>query len=75
MSGKGTCKFTDKRTYKGQWRAGKMCGKGRMYYANGSTHTGMWADNMRNGPGTFVGGTNKKRQKGEWADDKFVVPE
>ena len=56
--------------YAGDWKAGKMHGKGTMCYVDGSTHTGRWENNRRNGLGISKY-KNGHVYEGNWENDKF----
>ena len=40
----------------GQWKDGKMHGKGRRIYANGDKYIGDWVDDKRTGNGVYTWG-------------------
>jgi hypothetical protein len=42
----GTMTWPDGRAYVGQFRYGKMEGKGRMTYSNGKVEDGVWRENQ-----------------------------
>jgi len=67
--GKGTEK-TPLGTYDGDWKFGKMEGKGKFTFANGNYYEGEWKNNLQNGKGTltFLSGD---RYQGEFKDGKM----
>jgi hypothetical protein len=38
----------------GQYKEGKMNGKGTYYYADGDKYTGDWVDEQKTGQGVFI---------------------
>ena len=50
----GTGTETEAR-YRGEWKFGEMHGFGSMFYGNGCQYVGEFANNQRNGSGTFTG--------------------
>jgi hypothetical protein len=51
--------------------AGHLQGRGVLTLPNGDRFEGMWKNDRRNGPGTFIG-ADGKRMSGVWVDDRLV---
>jgi hypothetical protein len=68
--GTGTYTWKDGTIYAGEFKEGKISGKGLMNYTNGNEYDGEWLNNERNGKGTFKM-KNKTRFSGEWKDDEL----
>ena len=65
----GECTMIDDTTgdaYVGNCIAGMKCGHGIMYYANGDTYTGEWANSLPEGQGTMVYNTTGNSYVGGW---------
>ena len=55
--------------YRGEFRLGKMHGRGHHMFADGSSYKGEYRDHMRHGQGIFHGGGGSKYE-GEWDRNK-----
>lgn len=68
--GQGTATFENGDVYVGNWKDGKMCGRGNYMYANQSRYEGEMKDNKENGNGkiTLVNGDE---YEGNWENGKF----
>jgi len=53
-NGYGTCLFSNGAKYQGEFRDGKLHGKGIFYYTDGNKYIGDWADQMRSGKGRMI---------------------
>src|SRR5262249_24704434 len=53
----------------GEWRDGKMTGRGVLTWANGNRYDGEFRDGQRSGRGVFTW-ANGNRYEGEYSDDK-----
>ena len=51
LDGKGTIKWSDGKSYEGDYKEGKRCGKGIMKWPNGGTYEGDWENDTANGQG------------------------
>mmetsp|Transcript_93389 Transcript_93389/g.300659 ORF Transcript_93389/g.300659 Transcript_93389/m.300659 type:complete len:235 (-) Transcript_93389:399-1103(-) len=55
--------------YKGEWRSGKHCGRGRNKYANGDVYTGEWEEHHREGKGKHIY-ADGALYDGQWHQDR-----
>lgn len=55
--------------YTGQWREGKMHGRGRLELASGDWYEGEMMDDLSHGRGTFYWAATKTRYDGAWKLD------
>lgn len=64
----GTYKYTfhDGSYYLGEWRHGKIEGKGEMVWKDGDSYKGQWKNNMQEGRGIY------KYKNGQIYDGEFV---
>ena len=69
FDGFGVYDWGGNRRYEGEWKEGKMQGKGKIWYVDGTYYEGMFYDNQRNGFGKYVW-NDKKWYEGEWKDGK-----
>lgn len=53
-NGYGACLFPSNAKYAGDFRNGKMHGKGILYFSDGKKYIGHWFENMREGEGKMV---------------------
>lgn len=77
--GKGTYVYPSGAKYIGQFKNGKIHGKGVLYFSNGDKYQGDWVDHYRTGRGTLL-----KAKGGEYTGDfkknkfdgigKFIYP-
>ena len=75
--GKGVAKFHTKSengcSYDGEWKNGKMNGKGLFHLASGSIYLGEYKDDKRHGKGRYKwghSGGHGTLYDGEWKEDK-----
>lgn len=61
-----------KQTYEGNWKEGKMHGRGKLSFENGDFFQGEFKNGERNGTGILYLKSGK-RVTGTWAEDKLVV--
>ena len=67
--GFGTYQWRGQQKYEGNWKKGKMNGKGKITYVDGSYYDGEFCDGIKCGKGIYF--WNKDRYyEGEWKDDK-----
>jgi hypothetical protein len=59
--------FTDATCYEGDWKAGKPDGFGKETYPDGSSYTGRFQHDLRQGAGTYTAG-DKVEYPGFWRD-------
>lgn len=59
--------------YDGEWRDGRMCGRGTFTFQNGARHRGELRDDVRNGSGEYVRADGFKCD-GTWKDDRHTGP-
>ncbi len=52
--GYGTCLFSNGAKYSGEFKDGKLNGKGIFYYTDGNKYIGDWKDQMRSGKGRMI---------------------
>ena len=57
------------RTYEGNWKNGKMDGKGKLTYIDGSYYDGEFVEGHKSGKGLYVWNKDKYYD-GEWKNDK-----
>ena len=69
FEGFGVYEWGGNRRYEGEWKEGKMQGKGKIWYIDGTYYEGMFYDNQRNGLGKYVW-NDDKWYEGEWKDGK-----
>jgi hypothetical protein len=69
-SGKGTMVFSDGAFLTGEWRNGKLNGKGANLSKSGNIFSGNFIDGKKEGKGTLIYKDNAIVQ-GEWKADKF----
>ncbi len=62
--------FSRKEKYVGEYANGKMNGKGKYNYADGSTYVGEWKDNKVNGQGVYTA-ANGDKYVGELKDGMY----
>ena len=53
-NGFGTMVFTSKSRYTGEFKQGKMHGKGIFYYSNQGKYIGEWQSGIRQGEGKWI---------------------
>ena len=63
--GFGIYEWDKNKKYEGQWKYGKMNGKGKIYYSDGSIYEGDFVDNLRCGYGKYIWDKNKYYE-GQW---------
>jgi len=68
--GKGTMLFKDGAFLTGDWKNGKLNGKGCNLTVNGTIYMGPFSDGKREGKGSLIYSDNSILQ-GEWRGDKF----
>ena len=56
MCGEGTYWFTSGAVYKGEWKQGKMWGKGHLTNKDGTSYVGDFEDNFFHGNGCYIDG-------------------
>lgn len=61
---------TDGNAYFGNTVAGTYSGSGTMFYANGDTYTGGWADDLPNGQGQMIYAKTGNTYAGTWLNGK-----
>jgi hypothetical protein len=66
-SGRGELKFSNGRSYLGDYRDGVPEGQGVMTFADGERDEGQWSDNKRVGRGVITW-PDGARYEGEWSD-------
>ena len=69
FNGFGIYKWDKNKQYEGNWKNGKMNGKGKMLYSDGSFYEGDFVDNLRCGFGKYVWNKNKYYE-GQWNNNK-----
>ena len=69
INGTGTYDWGNKRKYVGEWKEGKMNGKGKLMYSDGTYYEGEFTSGKKNGHGKYVWEINKY-YIGQWKDDK-----
>jgi hypothetical protein len=55
--------------YVGNWKGGKLNGKGTYFYSSGSNYNGNYITGKKNGEGTYYW-TNGEKYSGTWVDGK-----
>ena len=76
QNGTGTFEFSGDShvpdgVYVGEWKNGRMNGKGTMTYTNGAKYVGDWDNNMKHGNGTMTY-ANGDKYVGDWEYDKSI---
>lgn len=66
----GVMEWPDGTKYTGQFKEGKMEGKGTKTWPNGNRYDGLWRNDLQHGPGTFYSKKNNKETPEEWRDGK-----
>jgi hypothetical protein len=54
------------------WAKDKFSGEGTYYYANGDIYSGVWADGLKHGEGTFLVKADESQLAGHWHKGAFV---
>ena len=67
--GYGVYKWGKERTYEGNWKEGKMHGKGKLMLIDGSYYDGEFVEGKKCGRGLYVWNKDKYFE-GEWKNDK-----
>ena len=72
ISNKGTYKWSDGSSYKGEWKNNEMHGKGIQKWSDGSVqYDGEWKDNLWHGKGTYKWPDGTVEYDGEWKDNEY----
>lgn len=68
--GDHTVEFPDGTSYSGQWRDGKMNGRGVLLWPSGDRYEGEWRDGAQHGQGTFAA-ADGSMYFGGWAEGQM----
>lgn len=75
FEGYGTFTWPDeKKIYEGNWRQGKMHGRGKLVFANGKSFQGEFKDGVREGYGVLKLNSSRKIS-GNWSEDRLEHPD
>ena len=69
VNGHGRFKFSNGE-YDGEWRGGKMHGRGKYVYPDGCTYEGDWSEDKKNGRGKYVWASGATYEGG-YSEDKM----
>jgi hypothetical protein len=63
-------KWSDGKTYYGQYKKGKRHGFGKQKYNNGNSYEGEWKNDKKDGSGVMTYKTNGQVYRGNWKGNK-----
>jgi len=72
MHGKGVYRWSDGRSYEGEYYMDRKEGYGIYTWADGRTYTGYWKEGKQEGEGRYYVPQENKVQSGIWHNGKRV---
>lgn len=70
-NGTGEVHYSTGKVYQGQFKNGRMHGKGFMRMDNGDAYDGQWVNDKKEGFGYYESEANGWNYKGQWLDNRF----
>ena len=70
MEGHGLMIWPDQSKFEGDFKLGKIEGKGTKFFANGNRYIGMWVNDQMHGSGVWYNIKDQTKQQGMWVSGK-----
>ena len=72
MDGKGVMVWPDQSKYEGEFKQGKIEGKGKKDFSNGNRFIGDWKNDVMHGSGVWYNIKDQTKRQGEWQNGKRI---